>query len=148
MPEHDHTVSALKRKRAELAGLIEHHQDQFRQAVIDLDNVDHTIRLFVPDIDLEDIRPKPMPPRSQAFKGEITRIILEGLRRSDKPLNARDLTDLVICGRGIPQPSASLKQTMRKRVSAALRFMRERGRLVSEKGPEGLLVWRIKEVRE
>ena len=67
-----HVVSALVKKRAELTGQIEHTQTQLRQFIIDLDNLDATIRLFVPDIDLEDIKPKPMPPRHAAYKGEIS----------------------------------------------------------------------------
>ena len=51
-----HVVSALIRKRAELAGQIEGTQIRLRQFIIDLDNLDATLRLFAPDIDLEDIR--------------------------------------------------------------------------------------------
>ena len=58
-----HVVTALNRKPAEIAGIIEHHQTMPRQAVVDLDNLDATLRLFVPYIDLEDSRSKPLPPR-------------------------------------------------------------------------------------
>ncbi len=66
-----HVVTALIRKRAEIAGRIEHTQTALRQLIIDLDNLDATIRLFEPDIDLEEIRPKPFPPRHAAFRGEV-----------------------------------------------------------------------------
>ena len=76
----------LQRQRAEIAGKIEHTQDVLRQLVIDLDNLDATIRLFRPDIDLEVIKPKPFPPRNQASKGEMTRLLLSALRQSRGPL--------------------------------------------------------------
>ena len=75
-----HVVSALIRKRAEIAGQIEHAQTSLRQFIIDLDNLDATLSLFAPDIDLEEIRPKPLPPRNQAFRGEVLRLLLAALR--------------------------------------------------------------------
>jgi hypothetical protein len=38
-----------------------------RQLILDIDRVDATIRLFAPDIDLDEIRPKPVPLRHAAF---------------------------------------------------------------------------------
>jgi hypothetical protein len=52
----------------------EHHQAKARQLLIDLDSVDATIRMFAPDIDLTEVKPKPMPPRHAAYKGEVARI--------------------------------------------------------------------------
>jgi len=43
--------------------------------------------LFEPDIDLADIKPKPFPPREQAFRGEVLRIMLAALRTADKPIS-------------------------------------------------------------
>jgi hypothetical protein len=58
-----HVVTALIAKRAELAGQLEDAQAEVRRIVIDLDNVDSTLRICKPDIDLDEIRPKPLPPR-------------------------------------------------------------------------------------
>lgn len=57
-----HVVTGLMQKRAEIAGRIEHTQI--------------ALRLFVPDIDLEEIKPKPFPPRNSAVRGELSRIVL------------------------------------------------------------------------
>ena len=72
--ENEHALNALLRKRAELAGQFEHHQAKARQLLIDIDNVDATIRMFSPDMDLSEIKPRPMPPRHAAYKGEVARI--------------------------------------------------------------------------
>ncbi len=42
--ENEHILSGLIRKRAEIAGRFEHTQNELRQLVIDLDNVDDTGR--------------------------------------------------------------------------------------------------------
>ena len=67
-----HVLTGLISKRREIAGQIEHTQDQLRQLVIDLDHVDAAIHIFDPSIELEEIKSRPVPPRHQAFKGEVT----------------------------------------------------------------------------
>lgn len=138
-----HVVTALIRKRGEIAGRIEHTQTQLRQLVIDLDNLDATLRLFKPDIDLEEIRPKPLPPRHHAFKGEISRIVLSALRQSDKPLTTHDLAQHVMAGRGLNTADKRLVQLVGKRVGACLRHHRNRGLVRSRSGPGSYLVWEI-----
>ena len=90
--ENEHVLSGLIRKRAEVAGELEAAQQRVRQLIIDIDNVDTTIRLFAPDIDLEEIRPKPLPPRHAAFKGEISRAIMDALRGTGEALTTKDIT--------------------------------------------------------
>ncbi len=87
----EHVIAGLTRKRAELAGRIEHAQTALRQLIIDLDNLDATLRLFVPDIEPAEIKPTPFPPRHAAFRGEVSRIVLPALRQSRKPLTAQDI---------------------------------------------------------
>ena len=51
---------------------------QVFQLIINLDSLDATIRLFAPDIDPEEIRPKPVPSRHTAIRGEISGTIRDG----------------------------------------------------------------------
>ena len=138
-----HVVTALVAKRAEIAGRIEHTQTSLRQLIIDLDNIDAAIRLFKPDIDLEEIRPKPLPPRNQAFRGEVSRLILSALRQSDRPLTAQDLARHVMAERGLNTADKRLVCTIGKRVGSSMRHLRNRGLVMSEKGPGQHLVWVI-----
>ena len=138
-----HVVTALIRKRGEIAGQIEHTQTQLRQLVIDLDNLDATLRLFKPDIDLEEIRPKPLPPRHHAFKGEVSRIVFAVLRQSNRPLTAQEIARHVMAGRGLNTADKRLVRVIGKRVGACLRHHRNRGLVRSEKGPRQRLVWEI-----
>jgi hypothetical protein len=47
-----HVLTGLIAKRAEIAGQIEYVQTTLRQLIIDPDNLDATIRIFRPVIDL------------------------------------------------------------------------------------------------
>jgi hypothetical protein len=81
--KNEHVISGLIAKRAELGGRIEFAQAELRQMLIDLDSLDATIRLFDPEIDLVEIKPKPLPARNQAFRGEVSRIVLGTLRKAE-----------------------------------------------------------------
>jgi hypothetical protein len=98
--KNEHVLSGLIAKRAELAGQIEMKQREVRELVATIGHVDATIRAFDPSADLDDIKPK-MPPRFQAFKGEVSRLVLDALRKSKNPLPVSDLTLVVAAGRGI-----------------------------------------------
>jgi hypothetical protein len=87
-----HVLSALIAKRAELAAKIQYTETQPRQLLLDLDALDQTILMFEPDIDLEEIRPKPMPPRHSAFHGQPGRLLLDILCKEGHPMAVQDLT--------------------------------------------------------
>ena len=140
-----HVVSALLRKRSEIAGRIEHTQTALRQLIIDLDNLDAALRLFVPDIDLEDMRPKPFPPRNAAFRGELSRIAFASLRQAKGPLTSLDIAQHVMSERGLNTSDKRLVRLIGKRVGSCLRHLRANGLVRSEPGPGAYLVWEIAE---
>lgn len=136
-------VAGLIRKRAEIAGQLEAAQATVRQFIIDLDNVDATIRLFDPDIDLEEIRPKPLPPRHMAFKGEISRALLSILRETGEPLTTKDLALRVMAERSLNVADPRLVRTVQKRVGASLRHLRARGLVRSDRRKGSNLGWTV-----
>lgn len=138
-----HVITALMAKRAELAGLLEHHQALVRQTIIDLDNVDATLRLFDADIALEEIKPKPIPPRHCAYKGEVARICFGSMRLANSPLTTEELAKHVMAERGMNLEDKRLTRSIVKRVGACLRHFRGKGILASVEGEEGRLVWTI-----
>jgi len=138
-----HVVTGLMTKRAELAGMLEHHQAKVRQLMIDLDAVDQALRLFKPDIELEAIKPKPLPPRHAAYKGEVARIVLGTLRDAKRPCSTQELTMHVMAERGMNTADKRLVKTVTKRVGAALRHHRGKGLIRSVGGLGGLLVWEV-----
>lgn len=137
-----HVVTALRDKRASLAGRIDALQDQLREAMIAVDHVDCTLRMFAPDIDLDEIRPKPLPPRHHAFKGQVTRAILAMLR-SDGAMDAKAITIRLMAERDLNPNDKTLAKAMQKRIGAALRNLRERRLVGSQQGVGGMLLWEI-----
>jgi hypothetical protein len=114
-----------------------------RQMLIDLDNVDATLRLFDADIVLEEIRPKPIPPRHAAYKGEVARICFGCLRDAKTALTSEFLAKHVMAERKMNWDDKRLARTVLKRVSACLRHFRNKGLLVSNENAQGRLEWTI-----
>jgi hypothetical protein len=139
-----HVLSGLMAKRAELAGKVEFVQTELRQLIIDLDNLDATIRLFDPEIDLVAIKPKPLPARNTAFRGEVARIVLGTLRKADKPLPLHEITMHVMVGRSLNATDKPLLRVLSKRVGACLRHYRQAGLVKSIDGPSRSILWQVK----
>jgi hypothetical protein len=138
-----HVLSGLIAKRAELAGRIEAAQSELRRLVIDLDSLDATIRLFAPEIDLDEVRPKPLPARNQAFRGEMSRTVLNSLRQAAKPLPSREIALRFMTARGLATADTMLLRVVTKRVGACLRNYRDKGIVRSVDGPRRTVLWEI-----
>lgn len=70
----DCAVTGLVKRRAELTGEIERTHERLRQMVADLENLDATLHMFAPDMQIEAIRPKAFqPPKDWANRGERDR---------------------------------------------------------------------------
>jgi len=136
-------LHALTRKRAQIAGQIEHNQLELRHLIAELDHIDATIRIFNPAIDIAAIRPKPVPPRHSAFKGEVTRIVLRSLQAAKVPMTSRDLAMILMKERGLNPGDRELALIMVKRVGQCLQSKRRRGivRVASSVG--ALQAWEI-----
>jgi hypothetical protein len=141
--ENEQTLNALMAKRAELTGLFEHHSAVARQLLIDIDNLDSTIRMFAPDIDLAEIRPRPLPPRFAAYKGEVARIVLDTLRHAKRPCSTQEVTMHVMAERGMNTADKRLVKTITKRVTACLRHYRQKGVLRNAIPLGKRLAWEI-----
>lgn len=139
-----HVLTGLITKRREIAGQIEELQRRLKLAVCELDNVESTIRIFEPNIDLSEFGPRPVPPPHAAFKGEISRILIDALKASGGALNTRQLTEVVMRERGIPYDDLKARRVMIRRVGAALNnWKRVKKVLKSSPGPGDTLNWEI-----
>jgi hypothetical protein len=56
-----HVVSALKEKRIQVASEIEDYRERMRLAVIALDHVEASLRLFDPDVQMGELGPRKSP---------------------------------------------------------------------------------------
>jgi len=143
MMENEHVLSGLLRKRAEMAGEIDHLASVVQQKMIELDHLDAAIRIFSPDIDLEAIKPKTVPPRHQALPGEMIRGVLTVLRESKGPLTSMEITLRLMKRRVMNTADKGLVRTVSKRVIACVRHSRAKGLLRSTKQMGQQLVWEI-----
>ena len=142
--ENEHTINALIRKRAEIAGQIELLQQQLRSAVVALDNVEATLRIFAPDIDLAAHGERKVPVAHHAFRGELTRIILETLRNATRPMTTTEVTERMMEVRSLARSDARLFRTMSQRVNASLRHLEKVRQLVrGMPGPGQVKMWEI-----
>ena len=90
-----HVISALRAKRAELAGEIGAAEKRIAQLRADLVHLDATLRLFDPAADSAAIPARRPYRRRRWFSdGELPRRILDTLRTSPEPLSASAVTAL------------------------------------------------------
>jgi hypothetical protein len=136
-------LNGLIAKRAEIAGHIDMMQREMRDLVAQISHIDAAIRIFDPNVDLGDIKPR-LPPRFHAFKGELSRIILNALRESGKPLPVSDLTLMVAAGRAINPDDKPFMRTLSRRVGACLRKLRKKNLVIMTRPPGSLGHWDIK----
>jgi hypothetical protein len=125
--ENEHVLGGLTRKRAEIAGQIEHTQAALRKLVNELDAIDAAIRIFDPTADLAAIKARAYPPRHAAFRGEMMRHVMGCLRVATEPVTTRDIAKVVMKARGLKLDDAELLTTIRKRVGACMWKLKQSG---------------------
>src|ERR1700691_170446 len=139
--ENEHVLGGLTRKRAEIAGQIEHTQAALRKLVTALDEIDASIRIFDPEADIGAIKAKAYPPRHAAFRGEMMRHVMGCLRIATEPVTSRDIATVVMKARGLNPDDAELSVTIRKRVGACMWKLKQSGYVREASIAGGLKGW-------
>ena len=116
-------VSALKKKRAELAGDIELTARKLQELRATLRSLDDTLCLFDPEAVPEAIKAKVWRPRADwALPGENTRRVLSILRRANgSPLSTRAIALQVMAERGLDVGRHTLVSEIVRRLNYTLR---------------------------
>lgn len=140
-----HVVTALVKKRAEMAGEIEAAEQRVDQLRADLIHLDATLRLFDPEALPETIPPKhPRPARADWFgRGELARRIFDALRDAERALCPREIALRAMQAKGFDPDDKMLAAAFTKRVDQALQRLRREGRVSRESGPGQTMVWRV-----
>jgi hypothetical protein len=125
--DNEHVIGGLTRKRAEIAGQIEHTQAALRKLVTELDAIDAAIRIFDPTADVAAIKTKAYPPRHAAFRGEMMRHVMGCLRVATEPVTSRDIAAAVMKARGLNLDDAEMLTLIRKRVGACIWKLKQSG---------------------
>src|ERR1700731_2083930 len=116
-----HVISALREKRALVAGLIEKLERKLEQHRADLTHIDGVLRLFQPDRDPGEIKPKRTYARRTGYfaRNELSRLCMDALRGADGALIATDeIAGRVIEGKGFDAADAALRKAIGDQVSA------------------------------
>jgi hypothetical protein len=97
-----HVIDALRLKRSELSGMVSHLEQQIVQHRAGLVHLGAVMRLFDPDLVLDEAGPRSQRPRSVWFHpGECLRLIHDVLREAPQPMTTRALTEQVMGLRAI-----------------------------------------------
>ena len=128
---YDLTLSGLLRKRAEMSGQVRLQQTQLGALIADLNSIDAAIRVFRPDIELEDLPERLAPAPFAGFRGEIVRFLLDELRKANGPQSTFDLADKIMEKRGLDPSDRVVAGLIRKRTGYALAKLRKAGKATS-----------------
>ncbi|WP_448208430.1 hypothetical protein [Azospirillum sp. sgz302134] len=138
-----HVVSALKDKRAEIAGIIEDMERCIAQHRADLVHVDAVLRLYVPELEPDGIAPKAVRKRNDWFRpGELARLVLDVLRTAPAPLSTRDIAVRVMERRSLDAGDGRTVQLVMKLVSNAV--TRQAAGLVERVTEGKVTAWRVR----
>src|SRR6266446_996477 len=123
-----HVISALREKRAIVAGLIEKLERKLEQHRADLTHVDGVLRLFQPDRDPEAIKPKRSYRRTRYFaRNELARLCMDVLRDAPGLITTDEIAALVIAAKGFEAADSTLRASVRDQLLTVLRAARKRG---------------------
>jgi hypothetical protein len=136
-----HVMHALRSKRAELAGTLLQLEQQLVQQRADLTHIDATMRLFDPDIQPDEIRPRRGQPHSAWFRhGECLRLIYDELRDAPQPMTTRELTERIMRIKAIPVDDNRCRELMQKTLLGSLNRAKE---TIARIESGGVVSWRL-----
>ena len=140
-----HVISALVKKRSEIAGQIAYYEKLLKDRLTDLSTIDRAIYIFDENYDVNSISPKKFTKKSYFSNGEATKLVLDVLRVANKPLRTDEISDIVASKKSLNLDGKD-RVNFQKSILYALNTCEKRG-LVTTVGKEGLsLVWSIAKI--
>lgn len=136
----EHTISGLLTKRADLFNEAERLRDRLAEIKNDIGAIDRTLSVLGYKGDLDAAMPRQK--REVIFgRGELSKAIYRELREADGPLSSRDIAREIVALRGEDARDRKYLSELTKRVSKALRAMREEGSVRSVTDAKGNVSW-------
>jgi len=137
---YEHTMTGLLAKRADLFNEAERIRDRLAEIKNDIGAIDRTLGVLGYEGDLDAAMPRQK--REVIFgKGELTKAIYGELRHAAGPLTSRDIAREIVTMQGNDARDRKYLSDLTKRVSKALRAMREAGEVRSMADDKGNLSW-------
>src|ERR1700751_1922102 len=123
-------ISVLREKRALVSGLIKKLERKLEQHRADLTHIDGVLRLFQPDRDPGEIKPKRTYVRRTRYfaRNELSRLVMNALRAADGALTTPDeIAGHIIDAKAFDTADAILRKAIAEQTLAMLRSFRKRG---------------------
>lgn len=137
----EHTISGLLTKRSDLFNEAERIRDRLAEIRNDIGALDRTLSVLGYTGDLDATMPRQK--REVIFgKGELSKAIYSELRTATGPLSSRDIAREIVAMRGEDARDRKYLADLTRRVSKALRQMRESGEVSSAQDAKGNVLWR------
>ncbi len=133
-------IGALRGKRSELVGLVGHLEQQLADHRVSLTHLDATMRLFDPDLLLQDVDPQQRERVSWFRPGECLRAIYDVLREAPQPLTTRDVTRHVIAVKGLTVADDRTQALVQKTILASLSRAKS---TIERLELDGVVSWRV-----
>ena len=140
---YEHTISGLLSKRADLFNEAVRIRDRLAEIKNDVGALDRVLCTlgYTGDLDAEMPRQK----REVIFgKGELTRSILDELRGATGPLGSREIAQAIVALSGQDARDRKHITDVTRRVSKALRILKEGGDVRSAVDARGNLMWSLR----
>lgn len=134
-----HVLSALRAKYAELAGELRQIEQRAEQLRADCEHVAHTILIFDPTAQPQQIQPKARRQSSSEFKhGEFARTVRDLLRQAGEPMSLPEIADKIIAARNLDMELPGAKAKLDAKIRTLLLRSED---IVREKRDDGTSVW-------
>lgn len=135
----DHTISGLLKARDDMMGEMVALRELMAQKFNDVEAIDRVLAALGYDGDLASRQPREA--RLVIFaRNELRQFLLRELRKGD-PLSSRDLAERICSEEGKDIHDARMILDVTRRVSKAMRLLRERGGVRGTKDRMGRFVW-------
>jgi hypothetical protein len=139
----EHTISGLLKKRADLFNEAVRLRDRLAAIKNDVDAVDRVLGTLGYTGDLD--REMPRQKREVIFgRGELTRSILDELRGATGPVSSREIAQAIVAVSGQDARDRKYISDLTKRVSKALRALREESVVRSSVDSKGNVLWALR----
>lgn len=141
-----HVISALVSKRSELLGEIQYQEALIKEYKLNLSTIDKTIHIFDNSYDLRTVKSKRVMKQRYFNNGEAVVLILDTLRKLNRPTKTHEISDIIASKKGLILESDYEKSTFQKTIVASLSRSADNN-LVERVGRDGVtVIWQIKKI--
>jgi hypothetical protein len=140
----DHILSRSTAKRADLARMITHLEQELDQCRADLTHIDGALRVLSADLDPETIPPRRRYERTWYFAhNELSRLCRDTLRMAaGEPITAEEITIRIMAAKKLDARDARLRASVRVQAGSVMKRL-HRQKITAPSGKGVGATWRL-----